>query len=145
VPDYLRFSPDEYRALTAACRGLRLTDDFFPCFKYFLLETLTATCPHLADRISGFRRPALAILYHHLRDARAKARAGRSTTADWTFEEWQAICTASRLHQPHNRLWPSLQEFLVRRFRKKQPGLAERIRRLSPDQVEQLRQQMKGQ
>src|SRR5438552_1533807 len=102
VSDYLRFTPDEFRAISEVCRSIKLTDDFFPLLQYFLVESLTGTFPSLAERIAHFRGPKLTLLYGYLSKQR-KNRKSAATPAAWTFEELQAVYQASLSYQPHNR------------------------------------------
>jgi hypothetical protein len=65
---YLRFTPQEFRAIWSVCRPLRLSSDFFPVFKYFLVESLAETEPRLAGKVSHFNRKQTRLLFEYLRE-----------------------------------------------------------------------------
>jgi hypothetical protein len=98
---YLRFTPDEFRAIKQAYDSVELSDDFFVFFKYFLVESLSGMLPFLAMRISRFRRPQLELLYGFIRRQKASEVKSRGQTrreeceCGLTSEELQAIRRAS--------------------------------------------------
>jgi hypothetical protein len=120
---YLRFTGLEYRGIAAACRSVRLSDDFFPRFKYFLVEALFDSFPDLAQRIALFRTYQLGILFEYLKRQRAAAalRHGQATTPEatqgnLTVEELQTIVRVSRpLWRPDGSP-PSIGAFLVHKL-----------------------------
>jgi hypothetical protein len=67
IVSYLRFTPEEFRAIQRTCDSVELSDDFFAVFKDFLVESLSELLPILAIRIARFRRPQLRLLYRFLR------------------------------------------------------------------------------
>lgn len=64
---YLRFTRQEFRAISRACRSLPLTDDCFATFRSSLVAALAASQPDLARRIDSFRLDQVRILFHYLR------------------------------------------------------------------------------
>jgi hypothetical protein len=74
---YLRFTPSEYEAICRVVSCIKLSDDFFPVFKYFLVESLIEIHPELAGRLALLRRGKMKLLYRHLRD-RKRSKTERS-------------------------------------------------------------------
>jgi hypothetical protein len=147
---YLRFTRPEYRAIAAACRSVPLSDDFFPRFKYFLVEALFDSFPDLAQRIALFRTCQLGILFEYLKDQRAAAalRQGQATTPEatqghLTVEELQTIVRVSRpLWRPDGSP-PSIGAFLVHLVGEVSPDLARKLACFSDRQMKRLFQRVK--
>jgi len=143
---YLRFTPKEYEFIARVCRPIDLTDDFFPIFKYFLVESLKGVCPDLGARIARFRKHEVGIVYEHLRAERKAAGAKRQPSPrpeavpepDLTAEEWVAVAHASRIFSLPEKFLHTFQEFLVQHFRRSLPELSRKLARFSERQMERL-------
>ena len=140
---YLRFTPEEFRAIRQACDAVDLSGDFFAVFKYFLVESLSDTLPDLAIRIARFRRSELELVYRFLR--RHQTSPGRAEDeCGLTSEELQAIRRASGPFFLHDGSLGSFQDYLVYNLSKTRPGLATRLSRLRPRQIARLYQQVQS-
>jgi hypothetical protein len=141
---YLRFTPDEFRAIRHVCDSVELSDDFFAVFKYYLVELLSDTLPDLAKRVSRFRRPQLGLLYGFLRSQktsqiRSRGRTWREEDAcGLTLEELQAVRRASSPFFLHDGSLGSFQDYLVYNLGGTRPGLAAKLARLRPRQIAKL-------
>jgi len=140
---YLRFTPQEYEAIVKVCRPVDLGDDFFPIFKYFLVESLKDPSPGLAGRIAQLRRGEVGIIFEHLKSKRRLA-AGRAcrqvgeADPDLTDQEWQAVARASRAFDLPADFLHSYRAFLVGHFRHSLPELAHKLTRFSDRQMERV-------
>jgi hypothetical protein len=149
---YLRFTPEEFRAIQQACRSIKLSDDYFAFFRYFLIEALAGSSPGLAQRLAQCNAWKLRILYGYLREQRA-ARVQRSdepsrgekdeARVGLTVREWQAVRQASSLFFLHDGKQPSFQNYLVFAFRETTPGLAIKLAELGVHQITWLFREMK--
>jgi hypothetical protein len=74
---YLRFTPSEYEAICRVVQCIKLSDDFLPVFKYFLVESLIEIHPDLAGRLALLRGNKIKLLYRHLRE-RKRSKTERS-------------------------------------------------------------------
>src|SRR5262249_13762717 len=141
---YLRFTPEEFRAIRRACDSVDLSGDFFAVFKYFLVESLSARLPMLAIRIARFGRPQLRLLYGFLRrqkttEGRNRGRTGREKDeCGLTFEELQVIRRASGPFLLHDGSLDSFQDYLVHILGETRPALAAKLARLRPGQIARL-------
>jgi hypothetical protein len=146
---YLRFTPEEFRAIRQACDSVELSGDFFAVFKYFLVESLSDTHPDLATRILRFYRPQLVLLYAFLRRQRTSAAKNRGPTRreeheyGLTTEELQAVRHASGPFFLYDGYLGSFQDFLLYNLGETRPSLAAKLARLDPRQVAGLYHQMK--
>jgi hypothetical protein len=146
---YLRFTAEESRAIRQACDSVDLGGDFFAVFKYFLIESLSATQPELANRIARFRRSQLVLLYTFLRRQRTLAAKSRGKTRreeeeyGLTSRELQAVRHASGPFFLHDGDLGSFQDFLMYNLRATRPGLATKLAQLRPRQLARLYQQAK--
>ena len=141
---YLRFTPEEFRAIRQTCHSVNLSDDFFVFFKYFLVESLSAMLPTLATRIARFSRPQLQLLYEFLRHQKASEVRSRWQTrrgedeCGLTSEELQTVRRASGPFFLHDGSLGSFRDYLVYHFGGTQPGLAAKVARLRPRQIARL-------
>jgi hypothetical protein len=141
---YLRFTPEEFRAIRQACDSVHLSDDFFAVFKYYLVELMSDTLPDLAQRISRFRRPQLELLYGFLRrqkTSKAKRRRQAGSGEDacrLTSEELQAVMRASGPFFLHDGSLGSFQDYLVHILSEARPSLAARLARFRPRHIARL-------
>jgi hypothetical protein len=148
---YLRFRPDEFQALTQVCRAVGLGEDFYPIFKYFLIESLSDLQPELSRRVAVLCRREVRLLFDQLQAwKRQKARARREARGEpdapgepLTFEEVQAVCRASAGYRAGNRMLPPFRDFLVGRFRRSAPGLVAKLDRMSRSEMEKLYEQIR--
>jgi hypothetical protein len=147
---YLRFTPEEFKAIEQACRSMNLSDDFFHVFKYFLVETLEHTLPGLTQRLAQLPTRKLRILYEYLRDQKhssVKNHGGgtkqNGQKAALTFVELQAVRRASGSFFLHDGSHWSFQDYLVHDFGKTAPALAAKLARFSHQQIARLYQQAK--
>jgi hypothetical protein len=144
---YLRFTPEEFRAIRRTCDSVELSDDFFAVFRYFLVESLSDMLPILAIRIARLRTSQLLLLYGFLRRQKTSEVRNRGLTRrgadEWglTFEELQVIRRASGPFFLHDGSLGSFQDYLVYNLSKTRPGLAAKLSRLRPRQMARLYQQ----
>jgi hypothetical protein len=143
---YLRFTRSEFRAIEDACRPRRLNDRFFPAFQAFLVRALAGSHPELADRIAGFYRWQVGIVFEYLKERRRAARGRgrrRGRPAGLTDAECDAVVQALAAVDAQDRFLSSYQHFLVRHFREAAPGLAKKLARLDGRQIERLHEQVR--
>jgi len=132
---YLRFTPEEFAAISLACRPLHLNGKPLPLFKHFLVESLRMTSPELAGRVALFRPHEVGILHDDLR-ARQGHRPARRTRL--TRGERAAVSRASSAYLLPDGFPHAFQEFLLQRFRDSFPRLARKVARLTEQEVEDL-------
>jgi hypothetical protein len=65
---YLRFSPEEYLALSQVCGLLKLNRCRPNYLKRLLVQSLTTSSPQLAQRIGRFRGRELRMIRDHFRN-----------------------------------------------------------------------------
>src|SRR5689334_3216994 len=81
MPTYLRFTRQEYRAISQVYDSLDASDDL-PAFKTLLVISLSARLPALADRIARLHPSQVRIIYEHLHgQRRPKAQPGQGPAA----------------------------------------------------------------
>ncbi|HKB40493.1 MAG TPA: hypothetical protein VKD72_28975 [Gemmataceae bacterium] len=73
-PTYLRFTPEEFRAIERACRVLPLRDDSFPAFRRSLAAAVAPHSVELATRVARFHSYQAGILFEYLREQRGLCR-----------------------------------------------------------------------
>jgi hypothetical protein len=137
---YLRFTPADYRAVARACREHGLAPLDLPTFRDLLAAALAADAPALAARVGGLDAGKTLLLQQHLRGKEPGAARPALTAAEWRTlgELCGAAPGATRFVGVFHRL-------LVRQLRKTAPGLARKLERLSPAQVERLYEQVRQQ
>jgi hypothetical protein len=128
---YLRFTQKEFRGICRACRSIRLTEGSFAAFQPSLVRALATAEPALARRIDSFRSYQVGILFEHL-----KEQDGTSPT--FTAEECQAIARMCGSVVLAPRFIASFRDALVGHFRSPRPDLADKLARLSEQEVAQL-------
>jgi hypothetical protein len=138
---YLRFSPDDYQALTRLCRpGLTFPFDL-TAFKQFLLLALCDARPALAERIAGLGRRQVRVLHDHFA---ARAAAVRSAAQGHGLgpKEMRVLREACRCYPATVRfLWP-FRANLVNVLQGVFPALAEKVRQMSDEQFRGLHEQL---
>jgi hypothetical protein len=143
---YLRFTPDEYKAIERVCHSHRFTEGSFAGFKRFLVTALAPRLPPLAQRVSGFARYQTGILYEHLKKQRKAQgwpdRAAAAVTTEPKYvlsvEHFKVVVRACQSFVFHKRFLSSFRAFLVRRLKDTAPGLCDQLAALSEKQVEVL-------
>jgi hypothetical protein len=139
---HVRFTPEEYHALRALCRDIHLRDECFPIFRYFLAEALHERWPDLAARVALFRERQLRLLFRHLQARQAASgRAAREKTLALSDAEVEAVIQAARLFGLCGGARPHFRAFLTRYFRAGNPGLADKLARLSERALAELYRQ----
>jgi len=146
---YLRFTPDEYRAIVYVCRYMDFFDGFLPHLKHYLVDTLAQAYPDLATRISKFRRSPERILFNHLKERKRAAQdvqvaRGQAHPADpFTFEEIKEVQEASDVFMLYDGSLASFQDFLVHQLQTTSSALAQKLNRLNDTQIGRLYRQVK--
>jgi hypothetical protein len=130
---YLRFCPEEYRALSALCRHLNLNDDGYNDFLPCLVGGLADTLPQLATRVARLAEDELLLLFEHFRALRV-----RSAPERLSDEEFEAIADVVRLCPSNHRFLRFVRRSLARHFRDTTPGLADKLAAMSDRQFERL-------
>jgi len=144
---YVRFTPEEYKAIRAACRALDLSrPDLFPLFPYFLVRALKDTAPGLADRIARFGPYRVRLLLEHLRAQRNAGASdpGPAARQDLTAEEWRAVSEAARAYLIPPGYPDLFRAFLAHSLRKTAPELSRKVARLGDDLIEQVYARVKA-
>src|SRR3954451_4184404 len=129
---YLRFTPEEFAALSLACRPLRLNDKPFPQFKHFLVESLRTTSPGLAGRVALLGPHEVGILRDYLRSRQGHRPARRVRL---TRGERAAVAEAASAYLLPGGFPHAFREFLLRRFRDSFPRLARKVAGLTEREV----------
>jgi hypothetical protein len=140
---YLRFCPEDYRALCCICSP-HLTHALHPrSFRRLLLSRLSTARPSLAERIAELDDHRLGILYDHFSE-HDSAAAGPGERHAFSGEELRVLAEACEPCRP-NRFLAYLRAALAARLRDLFPTLAEKVAGLSNDQFERLYAQVTGQ
>jgi hypothetical protein len=150
IMSYLRFTPEDFRAIQKVCRSIKLSDDLFAVFKYFLVESLTNSRPGLSQRLGKLPARKIRILYDYLREQKPSPvkkpmgftkKAGQGCAL--TFGELQAVRKASGVFFLHDGALYSFQDYLVYAFQKTAPGLAAKLGHLNQQQIARLFREVK--
>jgi hypothetical protein len=135
---YLRFTPEEHRALCQACRDLDLRGGF-PALRERLVQALREPWPDLAARVAGFRKAHLRLLLDHLKaQQRGPGPAAEGAEGGLSFEELQEVAAAAHRFLLYDGRACAFQGFLVHHFKGTSPALARKLDRLSERQVKEL-------
>jgi hypothetical protein len=144
---YLRFTPEEFRAISQVCRPLDFGGDSFDTFQPLLVDSLADRYPELASRIAGFRSHQLALLYCHMGERRASKAKAMNQEAEpesyLSFEELHAIWQASHPSWPCGGFHPSFKKFLMAHFASRSPHLRWKLARFTERQMKRLFHQVK--
>jgi hypothetical protein len=128
---YLRFTRKEFGAISRACRSIPLTEGSFAAFQSSLVRALALVHPGLARRVAAFRSYQVGILFEHLK--------GRDETSPgFTAAECEAMARVCGSVVLPPRFVASFRDALVGHFRDAQPDLADKLARLSEQEVAQL-------
>jgi hypothetical protein len=134
---YLRFTPQEYQVLARICRrlgpGCRLN-----AFRRSLMLALSNGRPGLLQKISRLHIHQLKILLDHFRH-KNEPPGGHDLSPD----EVRSLSQAFGPLLFHARFGVPLKRALVRHLVESAPDLAAKLHRLSQDQFEVLREQVK--
>jgi hypothetical protein len=133
---YLRFTPNEFQAISRACRSIPLRDDFFAAFQSSLVAVLTAAKPDLARRIASLRLYQVGILFQYLKGQ-------DETSPAFTAAECQAVARVCGSVVLPPRFVGSFRDALVGHLTSIWPGLADKLARLSEQEVGQLFEQVR--
>jgi len=141
----LRFTPDEYDAITRACRTLRF-DGSFAVFQRSLADAVREGHPALAGRIAGLGKGCIRVLSEYLEchkgsgGCRGSQGRGEQVRAghDLSVREWQALAQACALVWLHNDSLPPDKGSLLQQVAVASPTLSERLGRLSDGQFARL-------
>jgi hypothetical protein len=141
---YLRFTPDDYRALCQLCRPLDLYRLDAAELRTFLIPALAGSLPALGQRIAAFHDREMRLLHEYLRD-RKEARAStrhKGSIAGLAAEEATALAEAFRSYPFLSRFIRFLRGSLVQYFRESFPNLAVKLARMNDHDFEHLHAQM---
>ncbi len=132
MSDHLRFTPEEYKALTRACdtapaRGPART------FQQGLAGALRRDHPALADRIAALPAPLLDVLMEHLHDRDALARP-EPARYELSYAEWRIVAQACAVVVLRTSDAASFRGSLLREIAEVEPLLAARLFRLDDEQ-----------
>jgi len=133
---YLRFTPQEYRALCRARRVVDLRTDDPNFFQVSLLFALADDWPRLAERVAGLLPSQLIVLRNHLRALTGDV--GPGPGQDFTPAELEALAQARGTGLATVRPIGPFRDVLVRHFEKVSPVLAKKLAGLSGPQLERL-------
>jgi hypothetical protein len=143
--NYLRFTPDEYKAIERVRHSHRFADTSFAGFKRFLVTALAPRLPPLAQRVSCFAPYQIGILYEHLKKQRkAQGPPDRAVDAKGepkyvlSVEHFKVVVKACQSFVFHKRFLSSFRAFLVRRLKDTAPDVGDQVAGLSDKQVEVL-------
>jgi hypothetical protein len=133
---HLRFSPDEYQALSLVCLPLNLTHHRLPShrLKRLLVTSLAGSKPALAERIAGLRGQGIRLIRAHFRAVRHGL----------TAKEVRLLAEQAGALFLTSRFVLSLRLALVEHFREARPDLAAKLDRLGQRQFEVLCEQLAG-
>jgi hypothetical protein len=135
---YLRFTPEEHRALCQGCRDLDLRGTF-PALRERLVQALRAVWPDLAARVAGFRKAHLRLLLDHLKARqRGAGQAAGEKEHGLSLEELQEVAAAAQRFLLYDGRKCAFQGFLVHHFKGRSPELARKLDRLSDRQMQEL-------
>jgi hypothetical protein len=129
---YLRFTPDDYRALASLWETLSLRHETPYTVKRRLVEALAQSHSGLAVRLAGFHTRQLRVLCDHLRGRKPIGRHGLNAG------ELRLLTRAAGGLLSHVRFIQPMRRFLVQHFRDKHPSLAEKLHTMSLGQFELL-------
>jgi hypothetical protein len=128
---YLHFTRKEFGAICRARRSIPLTEGSLAAFQSSLVRALALVQPGLARRIAAFRSYEVGILFEHLK--------GRDETSPaFTTAECEAVARVCGSVVLPQRFVASFQEALVGHFRSAWPILAEKLARLTEQEVGDL-------
>jgi hypothetical protein len=131
--NYLRFTPTEYRTLSAVCHRLDLGTHSLPAFRRLLAVALAEASPKLARRVSRLRPGEAELLYRHF-----QPRPAAAVRHDLTDEELSAFAQACGAASIPVRFVRPFQGTLVETVEELLPELAAKVARMSGYAFERL-------
>jgi hypothetical protein len=135
---YLRFTPDEYRAIANLCRPFDLRNTRPRLVKQMLVASLADPLPPLADRIARLDHNQFHLLLIHLQ-GRAPVERPHGLTAG----EVELAVEAGGPWLAQARFAHMLKRAIVQRLAERHTDLAAKVERLSLAQFAQLSQQVR--
>jgi hypothetical protein len=143
---HLRFTPEEYGAISALCRSIHLRDECFPIFRYFLAEALHECWPALAGRVALLGERRLRLLFRHIQQRHGQAARPERDSAEHglSAEEYAEVARASEWFLLRGGRRSAFRAFLAHYFRAEAPALADKLARLCARQVAALYRQVRG-
>jgi hypothetical protein len=140
---YLRFSPDEYRALCRVSQQIPLGGMDHSALQHFLVANLPLEQLDLAKRVARLDDRPMRLLRKHLLGRRqAEAPAGKRYA--FTEEEVTVLTQAIDFPgHPLRFLW-LVRKSIVERLSDHSPSLAWKLARLSERQFERLYEHVRG-
>jgi hypothetical protein len=136
---YLRLTPDEYRALRRAGRGIDARRTGPGAFRHALVLALSGPAPALAERVAGLPAAQVRLVRDHLRNAAAGRRGPR-----FSAEELEALAAVCVPVLASVRFVRPLRRAVVRHFLREAPDLGRKLAGLSEGEFEQLCDQARG-
>ena len=140
---YLRFSPDEYRAICRLAEQIPRGGMGLSALQHFLVANLPLAQLDLANRVARLDDLQMQLLHEHLRGQSLEdALAG-----EWdgfTEAELEAVADVWDSFPYPNRFLRHFREPLVRLFSDTFPGLARKLARMSEHQFTRLYDYVKG-
>ena len=140
---YLRFSPEEYRALCRLCEQLPLGATGLTAFRHFLVAYMPLDQLELAKRIARLDDRPMRLLQKHLL-GRRQAEAPEGDKLPFTEEELKLITRTIDFPRHPLRLLRHFQKSMVERLSDSYPSLAWKLARLSERQFERLYEHVRG-
>jgi hypothetical protein len=140
VSDYLRFTPDEYCTLLAACRCLT-TRTSIPAFQRSLVLALRSVDPTLAQRVADWREQQVAVLMIHLKEQNDSGESTVTIPSEAPNErslnvwEWRSVVQACSVIWLRDDSLKTFKGSLVREVAEAEPTLAKKLARLSDEDV----------
>jgi hypothetical protein len=138
---YLRFSPEDYRALCRLCSPEVTPALDLPAFRQLLLCSLSDTHPALAARVAALDGHQLGMLHDHFA---GRAPAGRPEAPGQRLgpKEVRVLREACRCYPATVRFLRPFQANLVNVLREAFPALARKLSRMSDEQFRLLHEQI---
>ncbi len=125
---YIRFTPDEFDAISRLCRPLDLGKTRPQFLKRLLVASLAEPLPRLAERVAALSPQQFHILIARLSEPTAEQSHGL------TEAEVELVAEAGGVLIAHTRFAHVLKRSLVRRLVEWHPTLAVKVGRLSAAQ-----------
>jgi len=141
---YLRFCPEDYRALCRICSPHQPHDLRLPAFRRLLLSRLSTARPSLAERIAGLNGRQLGILFDHFSQP-ASAGAAPGEGHAFSGEKLRVLAEACESCRGPTRFLACMRAALAERLGDLFPSLARKVARLSDGQFERLYARVTGQ
>jgi hypothetical protein len=132
---FLRFRPDEYRAVAHAYPSLS-PGGGYRAFHSALVDALRGGHPGLAGRVARLGTRQVRLLREHLEGQACPSRTGREEGLTW--REWQEVAHAGDAFCLLDGGLGGFKDFLLRHVGESSPPLAEKLARLDDAQLTRL-------